>query len=837
MNKKFLVMIIMIAASFALFACDKTEPLTAITFSGADDVTVEFEAPFNVLDGVTATGNNGVDYSDMITYTHVATTVITNDVLDTKLAGDHMIKYEVNADGILSQKFRKITVKQPAAVEGQMFVNPDFSLGTAGWVANDAFLIGEGGELTLTTEKIDGNDVLKAEVVAGWAAVRPRFGQLNIPFEQGKTYKVSYDAKSSVEKMIDVQLGELLTAAPWITDFIPYIVKHTITTEWDTYSFVFTMNLDNQKGGLLFGLGLVGGVSVNATMWFDNFEITEVSPDTDETAPVLSGVSESRSILVDGDFNALSGVKALDLIDGDISSAVTYEIKDKNNAVVSELDTSVPGTYTITYSAEDSAGNVATKVMILEIVGMQFNENNLVLNPTFDAALNTEKPEWGVWFQDWGAAPVVEHGIDTTNGVYTVDITGGGDAAWAIQLSQTDINLVEGKTYRILVSVQAEVARKMNVAVGYGNPWVEYARFDAVDITTGLSTVELLFTVTKETHLVNLVFELGSQTGFADGLVTFSEVKIQEAMLEPIITNGNFSDGWSLWYQNWGDMPTVTYSRANGEFVIETDKGGEANWAIQFNQAPVTLKANTSYVFTFDAKASVARDINVKLFVPNVWVNQIEMLGHMLTTEMATYTYEFTTGTDNLEGLTLSFELGLTDNFAAGIVTFDNISLVEKDVTDAPDLIINGDATTVPSFNYDNAGAAAGTMILNEDGFAEVEVTSLGSDPWTPHFYQMIDSIAPGNYVLKIVIDSSVDRDLRVNMVLPDAGWVSIFPENSVDFAVTEAELTTIYIEFTVAAEVTNVKLELDFGTLGGELVSELGTFIIQEVYIYQDLN
>jgi hypothetical protein len=839
MKKKILAIALLVVASLSLFACkEEVTPLTAITFSGADDVTVDFDAPFNVLDGVKAVGNNGVDYSDQITYSHVATTVITDDVLDTKLAGEHMIKYEVEVDGILSQKFRKITVKQPAAVEGEMFVNPDFTLGTAGWVSNDAYLIGEGGELTLTTEEVDGNPALKAEVVAGWAAVRPRFGQLDIPFEQGKTYKVSYDAKSSVEKMIDVQLGELLTAAPWITDFIPYIVNHTITTEWDTYEFVFTMELDNQKGGLLFGLGLVGGVSINATMWFDNFEITEVSPESDETAPRLTGVSASRSILVDAEFNALSGVKALDLVDGDISSEVTYVITDEDSNVVDELDTSLPGKYTITYSAEDSAGNIATKEMVLEIVGMQFNDENLVANPSFDAALTEEKPEWSVWAQDWGTAPVVESAIDIENGLYTVDITGGGDASWAVQLTQDGyITLEEGKTYRLLVTVKSEVARKMNVVLGNGDPFVDYARFNATDITTEEKTLEFVFTVTHPTLAVKLVFELGSQDGFADGLVTFSEVKLQEAVLDDIITNGNFNDGWSLWFQDWGDMPTVTYDRTGGTFNITTDKSGEANWAIQFNQLPITLEADTTYVFSFDAMATAARDINVKLFVPEVWVNQIEMLNHMLSTEMTTYTYEFTTETDNLEGLTLSFELGLTTSFAAGTVSFDNISLKEKDVEDAPEIIINGDATTVPSFNYDNSGEGAGTMVLGEENEAVIEVTTLGSQSYMPHFYQIVDSLAPGNYVLKIVIDSTVDRDLRVNLVLPNAGWVSILPDNAVDFDVTAAETTTFYVEFTVAAEVTDVKVELDFGTLGGEAVSELGTFTIQEVYIYQNLN
>ena len=72
---------------------------------------------------------------------------------------------------------------------------------------------------------------------------------------------------------------------------------------------------------------------------------------------------------------------------------------------------------------------------------------------------------------------------------------------------------------------------------------------------------------------------------------------------------------------------------------------------------------------------------------------------------------------------------------------------------------------------YDNAGEGAGTMVLSETNEAVIEVTTLGSQAYTPHFYQMIDSIAPGNYVLKIVIDSSVTRNLRVNLVLPNANW------------------------------------------------------------------
>jgi hypothetical protein len=842
MKKKLMLVTLMLIAVFTLIACDNGEdpidenPLTAITFSGADNVTLDFGAEFNVLEGVTATGNNDVDYTDQITYSHVATTIITDDVLDTTLTGNHIIKYEVEVEGILAQKFRTITVNEPAPVEGQMLVNADFSQGTAGWDGS-AVYIADGAEMTLSTEEFDGNPALKAEVVAGSNVYTPRFGQMNVPFEEGITYEITFRAKSSVEKTINLQVGELLAGPPYFTDFKPGLtVNKTITTEWATYSFKFTMTLDNQRGGLLFELGALGGNAVNATIWFDDITIEEAQPDPDETAPTFTGLVASRSVLVGNAFDPMNGVTAFDIVDGDVTENIVVVIENGLGDVVSAIDTSVEDTFTITYTISDAAGNEAEFVVTLEVVGMQFSETNLIANPSFDAELNETTPEWALWAQDWGAAPVVETALDTTNGVYTVDVTGGGDAAWAVQVFQDGyLTLEEGVTYRLSVTVAAEVARKMNVALGYGDPWVEYARFNGVDVAEE-ATLEFLFTVTQPTHAVKLVFELGSQEGFADGMVTFSEVKLQEALLDDIVTNGTFADGWSLWYQNWGDMPTVTYDRTDGMFNITTDKSGEAGWAIQFNQY-LDLETETTYVLSFDAKASVARDINVKLFLPDVWVMHIEQLDQMLTTEVATYTYEFTTGTDNVTGLTLSFELGLTTNFAAGTVSIDNVTLKEKDVAEAPELIVNGDATTVPNFMYDNAGEGVGTMVLGVDGGAVIDVTTLGSQPYTPHFYQMIEKLAPGNYTLKLVLDSSVDRDLRVNLVLPDAGWVSLLPDGSYDFSIVSTETNVVYVNFTVENEVTNVKFELDLGTLGGDLVSEVGVFTIHEVYIYQDLN
>ncbi len=69
----------------------------------------------------------------------------------------------------------------------------------------------------------------------------------------------------------------------------------------------------------------------------------------DVTAPVISGV-EDKTFVIGDKISYLSGVSAVDDVDGEVEVEV-----DK-----SEVDVNTPGTYTVTYRAVDAAGNEAT---------------------------------------------------------------------------------------------------------------------------------------------------------------------------------------------------------------------------------------------------------------------------------------------------------------------------------------------------------------------------------------------------------------------------------------------------------------------------------------------
>ncbi|MGA0875918.1 MAG: carbohydrate binding domain-containing protein [Bacilli bacterium] len=823
--------------------------LTTISINGANDVTLDFDVDFNFFTGVTAIGNNGTDYTDDITLSSISTAVnTTSGVLDTTRTGTHTVQYRVQVGGIVATKFRNVTVNQPQSTGG-MLLNPDFALGTAGWT-DPSVVYNEGGSsIDISTE--DG--ALKVVVVSSGVAYAPRFGQMNVPFEQDKTYEVSFRAKSSVVKPINLNVGELITTAPWFIDFKPGQPEiRTIGTEWASYSYIFTQRLDNKRGGLLFELGTVSGQTVDATMYFDDIAIEEATAGPDVTAPVISGAPATASILVGSTFDPLNGVTAFDVVDGDLTDEIVVEILDSNSAKVDTVDTSAPATFTITYTVEDLAGNEATTTTVLSVVSLQFKDENLLVNGDFNQVV-----PWDVWTQDWGNAPVVSVGINNVQTLIGINIQGGGDAAWSIQLFQDNIQLVQGTTYRLSLQAFSTVARKISVGIGYdpGTGWNEYARKNGIELGTTSSTQDFIFTVTKASATVKLVFELGTQDGFADSMIYFQHARLQRLDAAPLISNSQFEmTGWRHFINDW-EGTAATSGIVNGEYKMTITKAvglnNAENWKLQIIQDNIGfgetndngrlgLAAEKSYTLSFDIYASKAISVTTFIGAPGVWVNYVPEANRVnaVTTSKQTITIPVSTVGATLNGFEkLSFEFGTQfTNFDTGseFVAIDNVVL--KEGANALPNVINGDMNAIlggHTFFTENGG----TMTRGENGGALLQIPALGGAAYQPHYYYMFPTLAKGNYEVKIVLSSSVTRDLRFNVILPDSGYASILPDNFVDFRVTADTPHTFTVAFEVTNPLTNVKLELDFGTLGGDKVSLPGNFLISEVLVYRNFN
>ncbi|WP_280846805.1 carbohydrate binding domain-containing protein [Mesobacillus selenatarsenatis] len=196
------------------------------------------------------------------------------------------------------------------------------------------------------------NGELKVDITkVGGASYSPQIYQKEITFEKGKTYNVTFDARANDARKVNVNIGKELTEDPW---FISYAPTQTfdLTNEMQTFTYSFEMTEDTfNDGKIVFELGNIQDGNAATTVFLDNVSITVDGSGSiiDQEAPVISGAADQTVKLGDA-FDPLYGVKATDNADGDITSSMI---------VNGTVNTSVAGSYTLTYISTDSSGNTA----------------------------------------------------------------------------------------------------------------------------------------------------------------------------------------------------------------------------------------------------------------------------------------------------------------------------------------------------------------------------------------------------------------------------------------------------------------------------------------------
>ncbi len=851
MRKTFIMVALLLLALVA--GCDKKKPepedLT-FTFTGLSDVELVIGDTLDLMKDVKVMGSDGVDYTNKVTIL-VASSAITREgnVITAVAAGDVLIRYRVTLtvgdDIVEDTQFRNIVVKTPPKPEGELVANGDFSEGMAFW---ETYL--GAGNMELDFEE----DALKITLTAVGAAYEPRVTQMGVPFEKGKAYKISFKAKALAPKKINAQVGELLPNYPWFVDFKPGQTVHfDITTEWKEYSYEFIMNLENDRGGVLFEFGTVGGDATITTIWLTNVKAEEVEIKPDTVAPEIT--VKNLELLKGSALNLANYVSAFDVRDGDIPFEDLTIVIKKGEETVTAIDTSVEGEYVVSVTATDKAGNSATETFTVTIVGMTFKEANLVVNGDFAKAINEEEPEWVVWVPDW--EPLATAAINIVDGELEIDVTKAGNEGWHIQVYQAGVfELVEGKTYRFKFDLRGFEAKDVSFEVIDGadsqNPFKFLA--DKASITTEMQTFEYIFTVTKPVELDKFLFMFG---GLGVGKYYLDNVQINEANTQTLLQNNKLAvqPGWTSFHNSWaGTNIRATY---DGKFRMEVDqlKDNGQNWVLQFIQngtllpeaGPsnyIPLTKGETYTLKFDAKASKDWVVRPLVANDNGWRNLIAEADRVVTVTntLETYTITFTVPDDwDLEVALFKIEFGSgipAFDAAAGVmewIEFDNVSLKGADDVE---LIYNGTIDPViPHWVADHAGTGVGAITLTpaEEG-AKVTTTVVGGNPWEPHFYQMFSINEAGTYKFKMVLNSSVARTFIAKVVNPGAGWGLLTEESISEFVITTEEIgTDILVEFsfTITEPIANeVKFELDFGKIAeGDAAGEL---IIKEILIYK---
>ena len=817
--KKVFGLFLALTLALGLAACggDGSAP----TIEGTEDITIYLDEEFDPMEGVTATDNRGRDITEDITIV---------GTVDTGTVGDYYLRYSVeDRNGNKTEEARYVTVAvDPDSIGDEMVPNGDFSMGMAFWSTTTGL---EGG--TGNFSVVD--DELKIEILSvGGGMWEPRLENIGITFEEGESYKVSFEARAEEPRPVHVQVGELLPSAPWFTDFKPtQQVIFDLTTEMQTFEFVFTMTLPtNDNGAMIFEFGTVPGAADNylTTVYLDNVVIETSEPEYSD--PVFQGV-ENISVETGTVFDPLEGVIALDAVDGELELTL--------DNVTGEVDTDTPGDYTLTYTVTNSGDMTTTVERVVSVVDLIFNETDIIKNGDFDEDLDADDPEWYLWQADWDPndSPMTDGSLSLSGGQMVLevnDIGSWGHQGWLLQATQ-DIELQVGYTYKVIFEAKAAAERDIDSVVGYtdsAHNWNQHGG-GTFALTTELQTFEYMFTVTKDSGDYQDVFKV--EFGHADDTVYVESVEIQVYAEGPLQSNGSFDDtGWFMWHQDWDTTPVVDYGIVDEQMVVTISENlGDHNWSIQLIQTDIAMTPGTTYRVTFDAKSEHARDINFK-FIEGAAGGTEFWEAFTIGETMDTYTFDFEFDSE-LDFGRISIELGQIGDAQPGELIFDNISIVElddsDDVVEGTERVTNGTFDQVVDWymwhqDWDTAPVVDMAVV---DGELVVTITeTLGDANWAIQVFQHGIEMTPGaTYRISFDMRSDHERDINFKFIEGAEGGAEFFETFTID-----ETMTTYSFTFTFDSLLDFGRLNIELGQIGD---AQPGVVTIDNVMIYRTFN
>ena len=322
--------------SISLAKTDKVKP----KIYGATNKTIYMGSVFNSLSKVTAKDNVDGNITKLIKV---------SGFVNTKKAGKYKLVYTVS-DRAKNKTtvIRTITVKKDT-------IRPSIY-----GASNKIIYIGSSFKsLTGVTAKdnADGN-------ITKWIKV---YGSVNAK-KAGK-YKLVYTVSDKAKNTTTVT--RIITVVDNIKPIISGVrdTQIFIGEKFDPLEGVSAF--DNNDGDLTSDIKVVGDVNVNkAGAYVITYSVSDHAENTvilkrkvtvvDNIKPVLSGIFDIE-INYGEKFNPLAGITAFDNNDGDLTKSIR---------VVGKVDTQTPGSYILTYSVSDKAGNTTTIKRVITVKDM-----------------------------------------------------------------------------------------------------------------------------------------------------------------------------------------------------------------------------------------------------------------------------------------------------------------------------------------------------------------------------------------------------------------------------------------------------------------------------------
>ncbi len=187
-----------------------------------------------------------------------------------------------------------------------------------------------------------------------------------------------------------------------------------------------------------------------------------------------------------------------------------------------------------------------------------------------------------------------------------------------------------------------------------------------------------------------------------------------------LATNGDFSNGLTGWEFAAFTPAVGTAVVEDGVFIATMTTKGTEGWYGQFKTVTLDISKGKSYVVSFKAKADEPFNLSNNIGLnADPWTTYSGYQKFDLTTEMKTYTYEFTMGEADDRKARMVFDLGLL----SGKIYFDDISV--KPIDNGSPVKRMASAQTLKTMNVRSVGNNVIAVTLPRAVFGTFELISV----------------------------------------------------------------------------------------------------------------
>ncbi len=562
-----------------------------IVWTGTEDTVVQLGDEFNLLEGVVAT--DPIDGE-------LEVTLVDDDYFSYNYVSSYTITYSAtNSREQTSTELRTIQVVKGVNVE-----NGAFSLGKAYWKFDRP---GGNGTFSVISE-----EAVISITDAGTEAWAVQLYQTGLQFVGGKTYEMSFKAKSTYGRSVSAGFENVSNNYQMMVAGYQAV---KLTSDWMTYSVMCTPTVDVGfvKAVLYLGQNLEIDSEARVTnpidITLDDIRVREVTMAPAGRAPVFAN-ADTATVSTKDAFDALPPVTAEDYQGANITSSIQAigEVPNSVNAQTGMM---------VSYRVTDSQGNFGYINRRISFVLARDNPFNLI------------NDEFVNGFQGWtkdvnqtNGTGVAEFTSDAENNTVIANITNGSTDNWHIQLFQSNVQLTASHVYRTTVRAKASAERNMTIEIS--NPAASYAKLatDLVHLTTEYQTFVIEF-VAQTNAAAKFSLLLGGQGNNVVTIDHFKNIEITagEATMIDLRTyqpyqtiNGDFKYGYYGWSKEATNGAVVNFNedKPNELIVLDIVTPTLTDWHAQIAQDGKTFTNGVNYKLVIEASATVATTVAVE---------------------------------------------------------------------------------------------------------------------------------------------------------------------------------------------------------------------------------